>query len=141
MASMIRIFPQELSIVSLPDLDLVHSMPVSKEAILFTGTISEVSPLKEDISSDRKRIENFSILYLLYGCMRLDVGYMVSQSSLYYLDADESEGVESVAMVVKQLVLALPENRLATLLSQQKFEEAEVFARKFDLDPEVHTCT
>ena len=39
--------------------------------------------------------------------------------------------------MVKQLVLALPENRLATLLSQQKFEEAEAFARKFDLDPEV----
>ena len=40
-------------------------------------------------------------------------------------------------MVVRQLVLSLPENRLATLLSQQKFEEAEIFARRFDLDPEV----
>ena len=39
--------------------------------------------------------------------------------------------------MVKQLVLALPENRLNTLLSQQKFEEAETFAKKFDLDPEV----
>ena len=39
--------------------------------------------------------------------------------------------------MVKQLILALPENRLATLLSQRKFEEAEAFARKFDLDPEV----
>ena len=39
--------------------------------------------------------------------------------------------------MVKQLVLALPKNRLATLLSQQKFEEAEAFAKKFDLDPEV----
>lgn len=68
---------------------------------------------------------------------------MISQSSLYYLNAveSESEGVESVAMVVKQLVLALPENRLATLLSQQKFEEAEAFAKKFDLDPEVCVCT
>jgi hypothetical protein len=44
---------------------------------------------------------------------------------------------EKPTIVVKQLVLALPENRLATLLSQQKFEEAEAFARKFDLDPEV----
>lgn len=41
--------------------------------------------------------------------------------------------------MVKQLVLALPENRLATLLTHQKFEEAEAFARQFDLDPEVHT--
>lgn len=61
------------------------------------------------------------------------------QDSLYYLDADGSE--EKPAIVVKQLVLALPENRLATLLSQQKFEEAEAFAKKFDLDPEVCVCT
>ena len=57
------------------------------------------------------------------------------QDSLYYLDVDESE--EASVVVVKQLVLALPENRLATLLNQQKFEEAEAFAREFDLDPEV----
>ena len=61
------------------------------------------------------------------------------QDSLYYLDANDSE--DKPAIVVKQLVLALPENRLATLLSQQKYEEAEAFARKFDLDPEVCTCT
>ena len=60
---------------------------------------------------------------------------ILPQDSLYYLDTDDSE--EKPAIVVKQLVLALPENRLATLLSQQKFEEAEAFARKFDLDPEV----
>ena len=42
--------------------------------------------------------------------------------------------------MVKQLILALPESRLATLLSQQKFEEAEAFAKKFDLDPEVRYC-
>lgn len=42
--------------------------------------------------------------------------------------------------MVKQLVLALPENRLATLLSQHKFEEAEEFARKFALDPKVLVC-
>ena len=61
----------------------------------------------------------------------------LSQDSLYYLDGDDSSEEEKPAIVVKQLILALPENRLATLLSQQKFEEAEAFARKFDLDPEV----
>ena len=53
------------------------------------------------------------------------------------MDVDESE--EKGCAVVKQLQLARPENRLTTLLSQQKFEEAEEFAKKFDLDPEV--CT
>lgn len=60
------------------------------------------------------------------------------QDSLYYYDVDGSE--EKSSIVVKQLVLALPENRLATLLSQHKFEEAEEFARKFALDPKVLVC-
>ena len=70
-------------------------------------------------------------------CLPHDSICVLSQDSLYYLDADGSSEEEKPAIVVKQLVLALPENRLATLLSQQKFEEAEAFARKFDLDPEV----
>ena len=38
---------------------------------------------------------------------------------------------------MKHLVQALPENRLATLLAQEKFLEAEKLAKKFNLDSEV----
>ena len=38
---------------------------------------------------------------------------------------------------VKHLIQALPENRLATLLAQEKFLEAELLAKKFNLDAEV----
>lgn len=32
-------------------------------------------------------------------------------------------------------------SRLTTLLAQQKFEEAEAFAREFNLDPEVYVVS
>ncbi len=52
----------------------------------------------------------------------------------------ELEGEE---IVVKQLIQALPEKRLATLIAQGSFEEAEQLAKTFNLNPEVrmHTHT
>lgn len=35
------------------------------------------------------------------------------------------------------LVQALPENKLASLLMQHKFNEAEAFATEYGMDPEV----
>ncbi len=52
---------------------------------------------------------------------------------MYYTEL-EGEGV-----VVRQLVQALPEKRLATLIGQGRFDDAEELAKRFSLDPEVHT--
>lgn len=41
---------------------------------------------------------------------------------------------------MKHLVQALPENRLATLLAQESFQEAEEIAKRFNLDAEVCMC-
>ena len=52
---------------------------------------------------------------------------------MYYTEL-EGDGV-----VVRQLVQALPEKRLATLIGQGRFDDAEELAKRFCLDPEVHT--
>ena len=49
--------------------------------------------------------------------------------------------LEGGSVVVRQLVQALPEKRLATLIGQGRFDDAETLAKKFNLDPEVHTHT
>ncbi len=49
--------------------------------------------------------------------------------------------LEGGSVVVRQLVQALPEKRLATLIGQGRFNDAETLAKKFNLDPEVHTHT
>lgn len=39
---------------------------------------------------------------------------------------------------VMELVQALPEHRLASLLNQHKFSEAEAFALEYKMDQQVH---
>lgn len=85
-----------LQLVSLPSLAVIHSMPVSKSAVLFHGHLSEE-----------------------------------------YLFFIEESGEEEQCFIIKQLSQALPENRLTSLLTQQRFCEAEEFAQKFNLDPQL----
>lgn len=63
-----------------------------------------------------------------------------STESIIYLEgiANLSENIESIR--VKALVESLPELRLERLLRREKFEEAESFADKYDLNKECIYC-
>ncbi|XP_064403489.1 kinetochore-associated protein 1-like isoform X2 [Halichondria panicea] len=55
----------------------------------------------------------------------------VTEDCVYYTE------LEGGSVVVRQLVQALPEKRLATLIGQGRFDDAETLAKKFNLDPEL----
>ena len=42
-----------------------------------------------------------------------------------------------ISVEVMRLVQALPENQLATMLTQHRFSDAEIYAVEYNIDPQV----
>ena len=120
-----------LKVVTLPDLQVSHSMKVSGSTQLFHGPSTEVA-----------QVRSFHFLSII------PTSYF--QDAIYYLDTSSTSRFVSIyacshmrvmwfpiSVEVLCLVQALPEKQLATMLTQHRFTEALSFAMEYDIDSQV----
>ncbi|KAF7661602.1 hypothetical protein LDENG_00258100 [Lucifuga dentata] len=110
------------------------------------GSMKMITLTKKDTS----QISSLQVRFLpsMTVCYSLDVSSVsclvqtsISMDTIYLVegicDNTESRGEPLSSVVVRCFTEALPENRLSRLLHKHMFEEAEKFAKTFDLDLEL----